>query len=106
MSGTLACLRQISNAHKILCRKPGGKRPFGKLSSWEDNRRVDLVETDYVVQMDGTGSELCPVAHIIMVVLVFGYHIVLINWMIYPNLRTWVVVVRLVYSLAGKESVS
>lgn len=35
--------------------------------------------------MDGTGSELCPVAHLIMVVLVFGYHIVLINWMIYPD---------------------
>jgi hypothetical protein len=31
MSATLARLRQISNAHKILVRKPGGKRPFGKL---------------------------------------------------------------------------
>lgn len=37
--------------------------------------------------MDGTGSELCPVAHL-MVVLVFGYHIVLINWMIYTDLGT------------------
>ena len=37
--------------------------------------------------MDGTGSELCLVAHLIMVVLVFGYHIVLINWMIYPDMR-------------------
>jgi len=31
MSGTLAHLRQISNAHKILVRKSEGKRPFGKL---------------------------------------------------------------------------
>jgi hypothetical protein len=38
--------------------------------------------------MNETGSELCPVAHLIMVVLVFRYHIVLINWMIYTDLRT------------------
>jgi len=39
-------------------------------------------------EMDGTGSELCPVACLIMVVQGFGYHIVLINWMIYPDLGT------------------
>jgi len=31
MSGTLAHLRHMSIAHKILVRKPRGKRPFGKM---------------------------------------------------------------------------
>jgi hypothetical protein len=41
----LAHLRQLSNAHKILVRKPGGKRPFGKpVSRLENNKKVDLAE--------------------------------------------------------------
>ena len=48
MSGSLAHLRQMRNAHKILVRKPGGKRPFGKpISGWEDNKSVDLVQIGY-----------------------------------------------------------
>jgi hypothetical protein len=38
--------------------------------------------------MDVTGSELYPVVYIIMVVLVFGCHVVLIKWMFYPDFGT------------------
>jgi hypothetical protein len=32
------------NAHSVLMRKPEGNRPLGRISRWEDNIKMDLIE--------------------------------------------------------------
>jgi hypothetical protein len=41
--GRVACIGEVSNAYKILVRKPEGKRPLGRPKSEEDdNIRMDV----------------------------------------------------------------
>lgn len=41
---------EMRNAHKVLARKPKGKKPFGRYRHrWEDNIKVDLQEMGYDV---------------------------------------------------------
>jgi hypothetical protein len=64
-AGRVAHLGEIRNAHKILVRKPEGKRPRGRpRRRWEDNIRMDLREvgwevwTGFIWFRTGTSDEL------------------------------------------------
>jgi hypothetical protein len=41
----VACMLEMTYVHKILVRKPEGKRPLRSVHRWEDNIKIDLRET-------------------------------------------------------------
>jgi len=46
--GQVECILQMRNAYKMSLGKPEGGKPLGRpRCRWEDNIRIDLIETEW-----------------------------------------------------------